>query len=60
MSYNLMRTALTIYQKFSVSKGVVAEAIADFAGAYADQTERDYQALADAMKWGWIAVEIDI
>jgi len=37
-----------------------AEAIADFAVAYADQTEHDYQALADAVKSGRIAAETGI
>jgi uncharacterized protein (DUF2252 family) len=36
------------------------EAIADFATAYADQTERDYQALVDAVKSGCIAAETGI
>jgi uncharacterized protein (DUF2252 family) len=36
-----------------------AKAIADFATAYADQTERDHQALADKVKSGQIAAEIE-
>ena len=32
-------------------------AIADFASAYADQNERDYEALADAAKSGRITAE---
>ena len=34
-------------------------AIADFAEAYADQTERDYEALCAAVKSGRIAVDAD-
>jgi uncharacterized protein (DUF2252 family) len=37
-----------------------AEAIADFAVAYADQTERDYEALVKAVKDGHIAAESGI
>jgi uncharacterized protein (DUF2252 family) len=37
-----------------------AVAIADFAVAYADQTERDYQALVDAVKSGRIAAETGV
>jgi uncharacterized protein (DUF2252 family) len=37
-----------------------ANAIANFAVAYADQTERDYQALVDAVKSGRIAAETGI
>jgi hypothetical protein len=33
------------------------EAIAAFAAAYTDQTERDHQALADAVKSGRVPVE---
>jgi len=36
------------------------KAIADFALAYADQTENDYQALVDAVKSGRVPVEIGI
>lgn len=36
------------------------EAIADFAVAYADQTERDYEALVDAAKSGRLAAETGI
>jgi uncharacterized protein (DUF2252 family) len=37
-----------------------AEAIADFAGAYADQTERDYQTLVEAVKSGRIEAKTGI
>jgi len=37
-----------------------SEAIASFAVAYADQTERDYQALVDAVKSGRIAAETGV
>ena len=37
-----------------------AQAIGDFAVAYADQTERDYQALVDAVKSGRVAAETGI
>jgi uncharacterized protein (DUF2252 family) len=37
-----------------------ANAIADFAVAYADQTERDYQALVEAVKSGRISAETGI
>jgi uncharacterized protein (DUF2252 family) len=37
-----------------------AKAIADFAVAYADQTERDYQALVDAVESGRIAAETGV
>jgi uncharacterized protein (DUF2252 family) len=37
-----------------------AEAIADFAVAYADQTERDYQSLVEAVKAGRIEAETGI
>jgi hypothetical protein len=37
-----------------------AKAIADFAVAYADQTERDYGALVDAVNSGRIAAETGI
>ena len=60
LPYNLMRVALTIYRNFGFGKGVVAEAIANFAVAYADQTERDYQALVDGVKSDRIAAETDI
>ena len=36
-----------------------AKAIADFAAAYADQTERDYQTLVQRVKSGQIAAEIE-
>ena len=39
---------------------VFDRAIADFATAYADHNERDYQALADAATTGRIAVERDL
>jgi RPA family protein len=35
-------------------------AIGDFAVAYADQTERDYQALVDAVNTGRIVAETGI
>jgi predicted alpha/beta hydrolase len=37
-----------------------AQAIGDFAVAYADQTERDYQALVEAVKSGRITAETGI
>ena len=37
-----------------------ANAIADFAVAYADQTERDYQALVDAVNSGRVEVQTGI
>ena len=37
-----------------------ANAFADFAVAYADQTERDYQALVEAVESGRITAEIGI
>jgi hypothetical protein len=37
-----------------------AQAIADFSVAYADQTERDHQALVDAVRSGRIAAETGI
>lgn len=37
-----------------------AEAIGDFAVAYADQTERDYQTLVDAVKSGRLPAETGI
>ena len=37
-----------------------AEAIADFAMAYADQTERNYQALVKAVNSGRIAAETGV
>jgi uncharacterized protein (DUF2252 family) len=39
---------------------VLDEAIADFAVAYADQTERDHQALVDAIASGRIAAETGV
>jgi len=42
------------------SGGAFADAIADFAVAYADQTERDYQALVNAVKLGRIMAETGI
>jgi hypothetical protein len=41
-------------------KDTFAEAILDFAVAYADQTERDYEALKKAVKDGRIAAETGI
>ncbi len=41
-------------------RGGFAEAIGDFAVAYADQTERDYEALVKAVKSGDIAAETGI
>jgi hypothetical protein len=44
-----------------VGKGAaLAEAIADFALTYADQTERDYQALVQAVASGKIAAETGV
>jgi len=41
-----------------IGKGdTFSEAVADFAVAYADQTERDYQVLKDAVKCGRIKAE---
>jgi len=40
--------------------GTFARAIADFARAYADQNERDYQALADAEKSGRIVAQFGV
>ena len=42
------------------SNDTFAEAIADFAAAYADQTERDHQALATAVESGRIVAELGI
>ncbi len=39
------------------SKDTFAEAIADFAEAYADQTEQDHEKLVEAVKSGRIAAE---
>ncbi|HEX6448069.1 MAG TPA: DUF2252 family protein [Trebonia sp.] len=39
---------------------VFEQAITQFAGAYADQNERDYQALATAAASGRVTVERDI
>jgi uncharacterized protein (DUF2252 family) len=41
-------------------KGNFANSIADFAVAYADQVERDYQALVHAVKYGQISAEVGI
>ncbi len=41
-------------------KGGIEKALADFAIAYADQAERDYQALADAVSSGRIEAETGI
>ncbi len=35
----------------------LGRAIADFAVAYADQTERDHQALVEAIESGWVVAE---
>jgi thiamine monophosphate kinase len=41
-----------------LGKGVVFdEAIADFSAAYADQNERDYERLVQAVRSGRVAVE---
>jgi len=37
-----------------------AEAIGDFAVAYADQTERDYQSLVEVVESGRLAAETGI
>ena len=42
------------------SKGTIKEALADFAVAYADQVEADYQLLVDAVKSGKIEAETGI
>ena len=42
------------------SSDTFAKAIADFSVAYADQTERDYEALVKAVKDGKIAAEMDV
>jgi hypothetical protein len=42
------------------SNDVFANAIGDFAVAYADQTERDHRALEKAVKSGRIAAEMGI
>lgn len=42
------------------SGNVFDEAIADFANAYADQTEKDYQSLVDAVRSGRIAAETGV
>ena len=42
------------------SNDVFANAMADFGVAYADQTERDYQALVDAVKSGRVEAETGI
>ena len=41
-------------------KDAFAKAIADFAVAYADQTERDHSALVEAIKSGRIAAETGV
>ena len=41
-------------------KGGFARAIGDFAVAYADQTEKDYEVLVKAVKSGRIAAETGI
>ncbi|MGB3713035.1 MAG: DUF2252 domain-containing protein [Candidatus Promineifilaceae bacterium] len=44
-----------------IGKGqTLAKAIADFADAYADQTEQDHQALVEAIESGRVAAEIGI
>jgi hypothetical protein len=35
-------------------------AILEFSYAYAEQTDRDYRQLQDAVKSGWIAAEADV
>jgi hypothetical protein len=42
------------------SGNVFDKAISDFSIAYADQTERDYQSLADAVKKGQIVAETGV
>lgn len=42
------------------SGDVLPKAVAGFADAYADQTERDYQAMAEAVKRGRIQAEPDV
>ena len=39
---------------------VLGRAIADFAGAYAEQNERDYAALREAVESGRISAELGI
>jgi predicted alpha/beta hydrolase len=41
-------------------KDTFANAIADFAVSYADQTERDYQALVDAVESGRVEAQTGI
>ena len=44
-----------------IGKGVsLAKAIADFAAAYADQTEQDHQSLVDAIEPGRVVAETGI
>ncbi|MGP8016840.1 MAG: DUF2252 domain-containing protein [Thermoplasmata archaeon] len=42
------------------NKGLFDEAVTTFAEAYADQTQRDYRALLDAIKKGRVAAEVDV
>ena len=40
-----------------LGKGVSSRAIADFSAAYADQNERDYERLVQAVRSGRVAAE---
>jgi uncharacterized protein (DUF2252 family) len=42
------------------NKGLFDEAVTSFAEAYADQTQRDYQALLRAIKSGRVAADVDV
>ncbi len=42
------------------NKGLFDEAVAAFAEAYADQTQRDYEALLDAIKKGRVPAAVDV
>jgi uncharacterized protein (DUF2252 family) len=42
------------------NKGLFDEAVATFAEAYASQTQRDYEALLDAIKKGRVAAAVDV
>jgi uncharacterized protein (DUF2252 family) len=42
------------------NRGLFDEAVTTFAEAYADQTQRDYQALLKAIKSGRVAAEVDV
>jgi hypothetical protein len=42
------------------NRNALGKPLADFAVAYADQVERDYQALVDAINAGKIAAQPDI